>query len=452
MIPKLNGLSAVALAAAAAFACGSAQAQDGSVQIYGTLDLSADRIDKSEGNVTGTVQGLAGANSVVSPAQKQTRLAPSMTRQSHLGLRGTEPLGGGWEAKFTLEGSVIADTGTMGNDGRMWGRQAWVALTTPAGEVRLGRQVSPMLAAYFLGTLDGIGGTDLFATGVALNNLQTYQDNVISYGLRQGAWAGRISYSPNAGAAARISPVRSTATTTPTGTIPASGSAPQLGQILGGLTAGAESDDGRGKTWGAMVAYLGDELKAVAAYNRNDLSNVQLGLPFRVTPLSPDGFLPLFNTDNFTSYMLAAKYKFAFGTELGGSYYQGQLEETGDTDPKMRVLAIAAKHTIGSLDLIGQLMQAKFTNFTKGKDSGFMLGADYNFSKRTAVFVRAGRVKDDRGNISNGNPALGGAGLAGGPIALLVPLGSTEVPLFSGAGMNIGADTKMFGFGMRHTF
>ncbi|EGJ12307.1 MULTISPECIES: porin [Rubrivivax] len=451
MISKPRSLTALALAAAALFA-GAAQAQDGSVQIYGTLDLSVDRINKSEGNVTGTVQGLAGANSVVSPEQKQTRLAPSMTRQSHLGVRGTEPLGGGWEAKFTLEGSVIADNGTMGNDGRMWGRQAWVALTTPVGEVRLGRQVSPMLAAYFLGTLDGIGGTDLFATGVALNNLQTYQDNVISYGVRQGAWAGRVSYSPNAGAAARISPVRSTATNTPTGTIPPSGSAPQLGQILGGLTAGAESDDGRGKTWGAMIAYLGDDLKAVAAYNRNDLSNVQLGLPFRVTPLSPDGFLPLFATEKFTSYMLAAKYKFAFGTELGGSYYQGQLDETGDTDPKMRVLAIAAKHTIGSLDLIGQVMQAKFTNFTKGKDTGFMLGADYNLSKRTAIFARAGQVKDDRGDISNGNPLLGGAGLAGGPVALLVPLGSTEVPLFSGAGMNIDAKTKMFGVGIRHSF
>lgn len=452
MISNHHGLSAVALAAAAVFACSAAQAQDGSVQIYGTLDLSADRIEKSQGNLTGTIQGLAGANSVVSPEQKQTRLAPSMTRQSHLGLRGTEPLGGGWEAKFTLEGSVIADNGTMGNDGRMWGRQAWVALTTPVGEVRLGRQVSPMLAAYFIGTLDGIGGTDLFATGVALNNLQTYQDNVISYGLRQGAWAGRLSYSPNAGAAARISPVRSTATTTPTGTIPSSGSAPQLGQILGGLTAGGENGDGRGKTWGAMLAYLGDDLKAVAAYNRNDLSKAQLGLPFSATPLSPDGFLPLFETENFTSYMLAAKYKFGFGTEFGGSFYQGQLKETGVTDPKMRVLAIAAKHTIGSLDLIGQVMQAKFTNFTKGKDTGFMLGADYNLSKRTAIFARAGQVKDDRGDISNGIAAFGGAGLAGGPVALLVPLGSTEVPLFSGAGMNIDAKTKMFGVGIRHSF
>ncbi|MCK7498961.1 MAG: hypothetical protein MZW92_56905 [Comamonadaceae bacterium] len=60
---------------------------------------SVDRIDKSEGNLTGTVQGLAGPNPAV-PRRRRSRprLAPSMTRQSHIGLRGTEPLGGGWAA------------------------------------------------------------------------------------------------------------------------------------------------------------------------------------------------------------------------------------------------------------------------------------------------------------------------------------------------------------------
>lgn len=438
MIVKHNGLTAVALATAALFAgTAQAQAQDGSIQIYGTIDLSVDRIDKSAGNNAGTVY-----QAVASPAQTQTRLAPSMTRQSHVGLRGTEPLGGGWEAKFTLEGSVIADTGTMGNDGRMWGRQAWVGLTTPVGEFRLGRQVAPMLAAYFLGTLDGIGGSDLYAVGVALNNLQTYQDNVISYGARQGPWAGRVSFSPNAGVAERISPARSSGAPYPANA--------DNGQILGGLTSGSENDDGRGKTWGAMGAYLGEQLRVVGAYNRNSFAGARIGVPTTQLPFAP--FLPLFEADEFTSYMVGVRYKFAFGTELGGSFYQGKLEEAANVDPKMRVIALAAKHTVGSLDLLAQVMQAKFTNFTEGKDTGFMLGADYNLSKRTAVYARAGRVKDDRGTATGSGVFGAGASLAGGPIALLVPLGSTEVPLFSGANLNIDADTKMFGIGIRHSF
>ncbi|MGC4075599.1 MAG: porin [Rubrivivax sp.] len=438
MTRKLHGLSAVALAAAAAFAGSAVQAQDGSVQIYGTLDLSADRIEKSEGNNAGTIFGAT-----PSPETKQTRLAPSMTRQSHLGIRGTEPLGGGWEAKFTLEGSVVADTGTMGNDGRMWGRQAWVGLTTPVGEVRLGRQVSPFLAAYFIGTLDGIGGTDIYATGVALNNLQTYQDNVISYGLRQGPFAGRISYSPNAGVAERISPARSTATAT----LPASNA--NIGQILGGLTSGAENSDGRGKTWGAMGAYLGDELKIVGAYNRNKFAGAQIGVP---SASVPGGFLPLFVADEYKSYMIGARYKFGFGTEIGGNFYEGKLDDASTIDPKIRAVALAVKHSIGSIDLLAEAMQAKYTNFTEGKDTGFMFGAEYNFSKRTTVYMRAGRMKDDRGNVTGSGVLGAGAPLAGGPLALLVSLGSTEVPLFSGANLNVDADTKMLGIGIRHSF
>ncbi|MCK7498962.1 MAG: hypothetical protein MZW92_56910 [Comamonadaceae bacterium] len=308
-----------------------------------------------------------------------------------------------------------------------------------------------MLAAYFLGTLDGIGGTDLFATGVALNNLQTYQDTVVGYGdTRKGAWAARVSYSPNAGVAERISPARSVATSVPAST-------PQIGQILGGATSGAENNDGRGKTWGAMLAYLGDDPKPLAAaYNRNDLSGATPGAP---SALGPGGFLkPMFATEDFTSYMLAAKYRFGFGTELGGSFYQGQLEEAGQLDPKMRVLAVAAKHIdrFAGPDRPGHAGQVH--ELHEGQEHRL-------HARRRLQPVQAHRdLRSRRPRRRRPWPAravrLGGhprrrngsAEPAGGPVSLLVPLGSTEVPLFSGANLNIDADTKMVGIGIRHSF
>jgi len=54
---------------------------------------------------------------------------------SRLGFKGTEDLGGGLKASFTLEGKVDADTGatTLGN------RESSVALSGGFGEIRLGR-------------------------------------------------------------------------------------------------------------------------------------------------------------------------------------------------------------------------------------------------------------------------------------------------------------------------
>ena len=60
---------------------------------------------------------------------------------SRWGIRGVEDLGDGMKASILLESGVIVDTGSAGQGGRSFGRQAFVALSTPrAGEVRLGRQ------------------------------------------------------------------------------------------------------------------------------------------------------------------------------------------------------------------------------------------------------------------------------------------------------------------------
>jgi predicted porin len=61
---------------------------------------------------------------------------------SRIGFRGTEDLGGGLRAAFTLESGFNLDDGALNNGGRLFGRQAWVGLEGGFGAAYLGRQYS----------------------------------------------------------------------------------------------------------------------------------------------------------------------------------------------------------------------------------------------------------------------------------------------------------------------
>jgi len=114
-----NIFSAVAVAVAAALAASSsavfAQTSGTQVTLYGVVDAN--------------VQVLDGASTV-------TRVQSGGLQGSRFGLRGTEDLGGGLRAFFTLESGINLDEGTNGQ-GAFWGRQAFVGLGTPYGQVSL---------------------------------------------------------------------------------------------------------------------------------------------------------------------------------------------------------------------------------------------------------------------------------------------------------------------------
>jgi predicted porin len=112
---KTLALSALALAASSAV---FAQSSGPQVTLYGILDAN--------------VQVLDGASTV-------TRVQSGGLQGSRFGLRGSEDLGGGLKAFFTLESGINVDDGSYGQ-GSFWGRQAFVGLGTPYGTVSLGRQ------------------------------------------------------------------------------------------------------------------------------------------------------------------------------------------------------------------------------------------------------------------------------------------------------------------------
>ncbi|WKB54058.1 porin [Eleftheria terrae] len=94
-----------------------------------------------------TIYGVADAFFQYAKADKSvTRLQSGGLNGSRIGFRGTEDLGGGLRAIFTIESGINLDDGTNGQ-GAMWGRQAFVGLGGNFGTVTLGRQYSSLYFA-----------------------------------------------------------------------------------------------------------------------------------------------------------------------------------------------------------------------------------------------------------------------------------------------------------------
>ncbi|WP_233836693.1 porin [Paraburkholderia sp. ZP32-5] len=117
---------------------------------------------------------------------------------SRWGLRGTEDLGGGTKAIFVLENGFDPSTGSLGNNGRLFGRQAYVGLSSSYGSLTMGRQydaVVDMLARIDASLQWGIyfahaGDVDNTSGSVRINNSVKYTSPSL-YGI---TFAGLYSF------------------------------------------------------------------------------------------------------------------------------------------------------------------------------------------------------------------------------------------------------------------
>jgi len=71
---------------------------------------------------------------------KISKLTSGVSAGSRLGFRGTEDIGNGLQAVFTLEAGLLTDTGGSDQAGQLFGRQAFVGLKSPLGMLTVGRQ------------------------------------------------------------------------------------------------------------------------------------------------------------------------------------------------------------------------------------------------------------------------------------------------------------------------
>lgn len=437
--------------ALATLGMGAAYAQS-SLTLYGNADVSLDHVKGTKGvalapALGASTVGLFNKGSV-------TRVSPSATSQTSYGIRGTEDIGGGFKASFVLEGQLSHDTGALSQDGRVFGRQSYVGLTTPFGEVRLGRQYAPIFYSTAVVTGERFGATDLFIEGGATNNLMVRQDNQISYWLKAGGLTASVAYTPNAGSYATVSPLRG-------------GNAAAAGQgILGAAGAGSEAaGTDLGRAIGLFANYAFNEsLNVTAGYHRNEFDGARFGT-FAPNPRTPDptDTVPVLSSlrlDHYQALNLGAKYVVP-GSNIMLSAAAGQgkysFEGSGVDALKLQFVALGTRIPVDAWTFSAQVSQIKFKNFTEGKDTGLMLGAEYALSKRTSLYARWVQIKDDEGKASHdagfqaqGLGSIGG--VVGGPTVIATALGFRETPVFAGAGLNPGGKTTYIGAGIRHTF
>lgn len=142
---------------AAGFTC-AAHAQS-SLTLYGIVDEFAQYVD--------TGRGYTAA------------MGSSGQWASRFGLRGREDLGDGYAVNFVLENGFAPTTGALATSGSLFNRQAWVGVSSAWGQVRMGRQNSPLFIDE--GRMDAFGAVTQ-ASG--LDNITTYgirTSNTISY-------------------------------------------------------------------------------------------------------------------------------------------------------------------------------------------------------------------------------------------------------------------------------
>jgi len=153
----------MAAALALALSCG-AHAQS-SVTLYGILDTGIELVTHA------------------GPTDSKVVRMPGITGSvpSRWGLRGTEDLGGGYAAIFTLENGFNVRSGDINQGGRLFGRQAWVGVSSRFGTLSFGRQYTmsywAIVDADQLGPdiYGGVGSIDSYIPNARSDNTVAYK-------------------------------------------------------------------------------------------------------------------------------------------------------------------------------------------------------------------------------------------------------------------------------------
>ncbi len=358
--------SVLALAVLGAFT-GVASAQS-SVTMFGVVDLNVRYVNNNDSTWSLSQDGMA---------------------SSRLGFRGVEDLGGGLKASFWLEAALGPDTGrgssSFGNgtttvnlpgggsytneNSFLFQRRSTVSLSNKWGELRLGRDYTPQFWNWTVfdpfGT-NGIGS----ATNLAI------QANVVQ---GSGGSYGTLVRANNA-----------VQYILPNGVF-----GPGLyGQVM---AAAGENATGN-KMWGGRIGYAAGPFNVAAAYSDTDVSpsvsgtnwNIAGSWDFKIVKVS--AFFSRISVDGSVG-----------GVNIGdrgqSNWFVGGSMPFGQANFKI---------SYGQVDGTGLLDDLSANQFA--------IGADYNLSKRTALYVTGSFLSNDDGSafrvaptsaLSGGNNSSG---------------------------------------------
>ena len=408
--------SLLAVAAIGAFAS-AAQAQS-SVTVYGILDV---------GYVGGNTRVATGGttNSVTKGTGNQ--FSGSAESTSRLGFKGTEDLGGGTSAFFTVELGLAPSDSTSGfkSSATTENRQSFAGLKKAGiGDFAIGTQytlVQNSVAATDAAGTNNILGDMIYtsATGAATNATTLANNNLDSAPL---AYAAGASYTIRAQNALTVN-TATFAGFTGHGLVIMNNSNTNQTTLSGtnGYTGGTNNQNGWGLgldyTWNKLfVTAAMQQLNAKQAYNLNGAAPTAAGYNFNVFGGGQSSSLGTNVKDN--QYYVGATYDFgilkAYAQYVSrkvtlqqdtGFYAKRTGEQIGVRSFITPTIEAWAQGGLGKMTAYGSTNPA--ANLTS-----WQVGSNYYLSKRTNLYAIYGQVGTSNvaysgtgTNVSNQNPS-----------------------------------------------
>lgn len=334
------------------------------VTLYGVIDTGVERVSNT-------------ASGALTRMPSNTGILPS-----RWGMRGKEDLGGGLSAVFTLESGFAPDTGTLGQGGRLFGRQSHVGLSGDWGAVTAGRQYSmlfwSLLDADIVGpSVFGIGSLDAYIPNARHDNAVVYRGKFDALSVGASYSLGRDTV--NAGP----SPVG-------TNCPGESGSDAQACRAWSLL---AKYD---APTWGAALAYDLQHGRTLASANDAVFGGLTSSEKTDAR-LSVNGYMKLGDAK------LAA----------------GLIRRDNDGNaarPKSDLWYVGASYAVTPAWTVdGTVARLAYKNVDNFDSTLFAMRALYKMSKRTTVYGQLGHIRNQRlaavsvsGGAPGSNPIAGG--------------------------------------------
>ncbi|KAF1030453.1 MAG: Outer membrane porin protein 32 [Delftia tsuruhatensis] len=371
--PRTLAATAVLALAGSGASFGAFAQGTSSVTLYGIVDVGVEHLN----NVA--------AGGGLSRMPSTTSMVPS-----RWGLRGSEGLGGGLKAIYTLESGFAPDQGTFNQGGRGFGRQSWVGLGGNWGSLTMGRQNSMLFWSLLDSDIIGpavfaMGSLDAYIPNSRADNMLAWRGNFGGLALGAGYSFGRDTV--NAGPS-------------PAGT---------------NCPGESGSDTQACRQWSLYAKYDTPAWGVALGYEQQNGR----------TPASSTD--PVFGGMNSSAkhderLHLGGYFKLA-GVKIGG----GLLRRDNDGDavkPRSNLWYVGASYPVTeALVLETQWLTLRYRGVS-GYDSDLLVArAIYNLSKRTAVYTQLGHIRNDRlatVSVSGGAP------------------GSNTAPGRSQTGINVG--------------
>lgn len=339
------------LVAAVLGSIGVAAHAQSSVTLYGLIDAGVSYVNNSSSTVTGHSNSL-------------TKYDDGVAQGSRWGLKGSEDLGNGLKAIFTLENGFNSGNGTLSQNNREFGRQAFVGLTQAGtGSVTFGRQYSlstDVLANYTTGG-NTVAGNYAFHINDIDQLTSSRIDNSVKFtsanfaGVTFGALYG---FSNQAGAFAG-------APTTGTGAAAVAGSA---------------------RTYSFGLNYAAGPFGVGAAYTDIRFPSQQAGISTGIS----NAVFPAANIKELRTFGLGGRYLMGPATfwALWTNTRLVQLPGTGSSNLVFNAYEAGAKYAVTPAFTAGLgYTYMNLSDAAKGHFNQVDLSLDYALSKRTDVYV-----------------------------------------------------------------